>query len=1219
MRLVIDMLGAQGASRSRGIGRYALGFTRALIAQAGGHEVILAACEDVDGENPDSLKGSALIGADFPALAAMGRVVGYRTMRSVSYERPENDWRRRAGALARDAAFAALEPDAVLSLSMFEGYREDALTSSLDLARPAVRAVVAYDVIPLIFSDDYLRHPGPEAWYRDKLAAFARQDLFLAISGTTADDLVSHLSIEPARIAMISAGADAFDSADVASSRDVADRFGLGGGYFIYAASWEERKNFPALIDAFGRFKRAAGATSAQTLVLVTQNSPPVLTAIDQARRQAGLAERDVVATGHVDDATLRRLYRDARALVYPSLYEGFGLPILEAMICDTPVVCSATSSMREIMDFDEGTFDPRNPQAIAEAMARAADDEAFRTRLLANGRARRKAFSWDDSARRAWAALDEATRARDARPRRRERWARHAELTRELRAIPDEKVAPTNSDLAALSDVVAANLDLYDACPRFPAGPMAWRVEGPVDSSYSLALVNRETIRALKRQGVETHVVSSEGPGDYAPDLAYLADGHSDVAALLRTDRDAPLDRLIVASRDMYPPRVADMSGDLNMLHHYAWEESRFPGAWVDDFNLYLDGATCLSDHTKKALQDSGVAIPLVSSGCGVDHWLAFQAEEGLVWPGKSFRFLHVSSCFPRKGADALVAAFGRAFRSGDDVSLIIKTFSNPHNDIAERLEAARAADPDYPDVHLIFEDLAPARLKSLYQHCHALVAPSRAEGFGLPIAEALLSGLPPIVTGWSGQLDFCRPQWCWLVDFRFAPADTHFRLAGSVWADPDVDDLAAKMREAALTSAERRAEMAAAGRAFLLRNNTWDGVVTRLRTAAERLPSFKRPKPARLGWVTTWGCACGVATYSAHLIDRIAQEVVVFGAHDDDPIAADGPNVRRSWRKHAQDDDLTELEDAVRESGVEALVIQFNYGFFRFERLSGFIERMTRAGVPIFIVLHATVDPPTPADKRLALLAPALRLCARVICHSHHDLNRLKAIGIVGEACLVPHGVVAGQPPAFRPHSERIFVLGSYGFCLPHKGLLALVDAFGQLAQTDDALRLDLVNAEYPIDLSRALVAEIGARIVALGIQDRVAFTSDFLSDRDSMEKLAACDLLVFAYEDTGESASGAARFGLASGRPVATTRLPIFADVEPAVFQFEAGDATILARELGHLIERLRRQGEDIDAKMRESARWRQDHSYDRIAAQLTGLVQATLVERAFASPS
>ncbi|MCM0752528.1 hypothetical protein DEA98_19280 [Brucella pseudogrignonensis] len=117
-------------------------------------------------------------------------------------------------------------------------------------------------------------------------------------------------------------------------------------------------------------------------------------------------------------------------------------------------------------------------------------------------------------------------------------------------------------------------------------------------------------------------------------------------------------------------------MRGKINMLHNYAWEESGFPSQWVDQFNDYLDGIACVSNHVRSLLISNGVALPLSVTGNGVDHWEKVVSDKEISFEGREFKFLHVSSCFPRKGIDLLLEAFGFAFSIKDNVSLIIKTF---------------------------------------------------------------------------------------------------------------------------------------------------------------------------------------------------------------------------------------------------------------------------------------------------------------------------------------------------------------------------------------------------------------------------------------------------------------------------------------------------------------------------------------------------------------
>lgn len=191
--------------------------------------------------------------------------------------------------------------------------------------------------------------------------------------------------------------------------------------------------------------------------------------------------------------------------------------------------------------------------------------------------------------------------------------------------------------------------------------------------------------------------------------------------------------------------------------------------------------------------------------------------------------------------------------------------------------------------------------------------------------------------------------------------------------------------------------------------------------------------------------------------------------------------------------------------------------------------------------MTMHSTVDPLEKEPSwnfRLAEMKEALALCDRLLVHSIADMNRLKDLGLTANVALFPHGVINYSAASVTRQQQSLPLIASYGFCLPHKGLMELVESVHRLKQAGKPVRLRLVNAEYPVGESRDLVAELKAAAQRLGVTDLIDMHNDFLPDAESLRLLSEADLLIFAYQNTGESASGAVRYGMATQKPVAVT---------------------------------------------------------------------------------
>jgi len=178
--------------------------------------------------------------------------------------------------------------------------------------------------------------------------------------------------------------------------------------YILNVGTLEPRKNLAGLLKAFAR-ARSKGLP--HSLVVVGANgwgNSPVAGLVNELR-----IKEHVHFTGFVDDQTLPRLYGGADFFVYPSLYEGFGLPVLEAMACGTPVITSNVSSMPEVAGEAALLVDPCSTAEISDAMLRLAGDEELQSQMRAKGIERAGHFSWERTAEQTWQIYQEVIGSR--------------------------------------------------------------------------------------------------------------------------------------------------------------------------------------------------------------------------------------------------------------------------------------------------------------------------------------------------------------------------------------------------------------------------------------------------------------------------------------------------------------------------------------------------------------------------------------------------------------------------------------------------------------------------------------------------------------------------------------------------------------------------------------------------------------------------------------
>jgi glycosyltransferase involved in cell wall biosynthesis len=238
-----------------------------------------------------------------------------------------------------------------------------------------------------------------ERWSRYKtLRTLQRATRVIAVSRNTANDLSNlyQTPSEKVRVIYNGVGEEFFSIPPADSLNLVRAQYTIPpGDYILYVGGSDPRKNLRRLLEAFSILLKKINPL---TLVLaggMGRRGEEIIGKISEL----GLG-RHVVLTGHLLAQELRRLYAGARLFAYPSLYEGFGLPVLEAMACGVPVMTSNTSSLPEVAGEAAYLIDPYDVQSMAAAMEKILQDKNLASSLKAKGLERAKAFSWERAAR---------------------------------------------------------------------------------------------------------------------------------------------------------------------------------------------------------------------------------------------------------------------------------------------------------------------------------------------------------------------------------------------------------------------------------------------------------------------------------------------------------------------------------------------------------------------------------------------------------------------------------------------------------------------------------------------------------------------------------------------------------------------------------------------------------------------------------------------------
>jgi len=497
LRLVIDLQGAQGSSRLRGIGRYSRELALAMARAPGPHETVLLLNAALPFEE---------LRDEFLRIVPPTAIRVWEGLAGTGAVEPASANRRAAAATLRAEVVADLAPDIVHVASLFEGSTDDVIAQWPAALRRPPTVATCYDLIPLIQQADYLDGAWSGAlarWYFRQLHEMSLCEGLLAISESSRQEAIVHLGYPAERVANIRAGvAPGFAPQRLTGEARAAflRRLGLSEGFILFVGAGDRRKNVGNLIRAFGLLPPPLRA----------RHRLAVVGRVDKAEvqgpcQEAGLAPSEIIAIDFVAEADLPALYSACALFVLPSLHEGFGLPAAEAMACGAPVIASGATSLPEVIGRADALFDPTSPGSIAERMRAALEDEHLRRDLAEHGERQAATFTWPDSARRAWGAIEAVHAAlRAEAPRRRS--PRDVPPARKPRLALISPLPPDASGIAdytaELAPALAAHYDITLVCDRGTTSDKTLEACFPVISTEALPTQAQGLDRVLYQVG---------------------------------------------------------------------------------------------------------------------------------------------------------------------------------------------------------------------------------------------------------------------------------------------------------------------------------------------------------------------------------------------------------------------------------------------------------------------------------------------------------------------------------------------------------------------------------------------------------------------------------------------------------------------------------------------------------------------------------------------
>lgn len=633
---------------------------------------------------------------------------------------------------------------------------------------------IVYDIIPLLFPNQFLFDPVYTEDYFKSIEFVKELDCLLAISQNTRDDVIKELCIPEDRVQVISSGINErflnVKKEDTISSY-IQNRY---EDYFLFAGGIDFKKNIENLIRAFAKLSSSTRKNT--KLVIAGKASPDTIQHYKEIARQCHIS-RNVICTGFVSDEELMGLYCGATALVFPSLYEGFGLPVIEAMACGTPVITSNTSSLKEIAEGYGLLVDPESTSELTDAMQYVLTNPDELQAMTQRAISHAHEFTWERVAQRTLLAINSIEKRKSASA---PVSGTYYVADDELAAIAREHYMWGVKFSAKLRGRIVNELLALESCAQFPVYPYSKRIffdvtvlRGWLQNNY-ITGIGRVCLNLYFElcQMADVVAVSTENVNGkfvfYPVDMNTCEIGEESLAIRsgdiyfmpefqirgIQIPEDYPHPSYL---RAMGVKTYAIIYDILPLLMPQYFEEKTNQAflRYVQDILQGYDGV--LTDS--KAVSDELIQY-YVDHELQTDHMVKIgwfhngvdvspeSVDKNSVDPctaefflGQTF--LMVGTIEPRKGHQLVFEAFEELWRNGCRARLcFIGRVGWNMQDFIEKIKAHEENGHRF----LFLEGVSDQTLHFAYEHSAALIQASAGEGFGLPLIEAGQYGLPII-----------------------------------------------------------------------------------------------------------------------------------------------------------------------------------------------------------------------------------------------------------------------------------------------------------------------------------------------------------------------------------------------------------------------------------------------------------------------------------------